>query len=231
MTSNKTIARIAGLLYLIVVLMGIFHLMYVPSKLIVWNNAAITYNNISASESLFRLGILGGFVCYLAFLLLPFVLYKLLKNVNKNWSVLMVVFGVMSAPLAFINFSNEFSVLTLISKAGSLNTFGITQLQDQVLLYLGFYNNGLQIISIFSGLWLFPFGLLVYKSGFLPKILGILLMMGCFGYLVDFTAGFLSPEYNKMAISKYMILPASIGEIGICLWMLFIGVREKKNML
>ena len=231
LSSNKNTARIAGLLYLIVVLTGLFHLMYVPSKLIVWDNAEVTFKNISASENLFRLGILGGFICYLAFLLLPLVLYKLFKPINKNWAVVMVTFGVISVPLAFINFGNEISVLTLIDKAKYLRTFDVNKLQDQVMLHMYSYNNGLQIISIFSGLWLFPFGYLVYKSGFLPKVLGVLLMIGCFGYLIDFVAGFLSVGYNKSDISNYLILPASIGEMGTCLWMLFIGIKEKKNTI
>lgn len=231
MTSNKRTARISGLLYLIVVLTGMFHLMYVPSKLIVWNNASTTFKNISDSETLFRLGILSGFVCYTAFLLLPLVLYKLFKPVNKVYAILMVAFAVVSVPMAFINFGNEFSVLTLISKADYLKTFETDKLQSHVLLYLHFYNNGNQIISIFSGLWLFPFGYLIFKSGLLPRVLGVLLMIGCFGYLIDFVGGFHFRSYNEMDISNYIILPASVGEIGTCLWLLVFGVKEKANNL
>lgn len=229
MTSNQRTARIAGLLYLIVVLTGIFYLIYIPSKLIVWNSAPATFKNISDSESLFRLGIFSGLICYTAFLLLPLVLYKLFKPVNKVYALLMVVFAEVSVPMAFINFGNEFSVLTLISKSDYLKVFEIDKLHAQVLLYLHFYNNGNQIISIFSGLWLFPLGYLIFKSGLLPKILGILLMIGCFGYLIDFIAGFLIPGYNKMEISNYVILPASVGEIGTCLWLLIRGAKNYKQ--
>ena len=228
MTSNKRTARIAGLLYLIVVLTGIFYLIYVPSKLIIWDSASATVKNITDSESLFRLGIFSGLVCYTAFLLLPLVLYKLFKPINKVYALLMVVFAVVSVPMAFINFGNEFFVLTLISKAAYLKTFEIDKLQAQVLLYLHFYNDVNQIISIFSGLWLFPLGYLIFKSGLLPKILGIFLMIGCFSYLIDFIGGLLFPGYNKMEISNYVILPASIGEIGTCLWLLIMGAKNYK---
>lgn len=229
MTSNKRTARMAGLLYLIVVLTGTFHLMYVPSKLIVWNNASLTFQNITESESLFRLGIFSGFICYIAFLLLPLVLYKLFKPVNKVYALLMVVFAVVSVPLAFINLGNELSVLTLLGKGDYLKTFETTTLQSQVLFYLHAYNNGNQIISVFSGLWLFPFGYLIFKSELLPKILGIFLMIGCFSYLIDFTGSFLFPAYDRMDISNYIILPASIGEIGTCIWLLIFGAKRYKQ--
>ena len=227
--SNKKTARIAGLVYLIVVLSGIFHLVYVPSRLIVRGNASATFNNIVSSETLFRLSIMGGLICYTFFLLLPLVLYKLLKPVNKTYSLLMVILVVVSIPISFINMLNKFAILSLISKADYLKVFEMDKLQAQVLLYLNFYNNGNQIASIFWGLWLFPFGYLVFKSGFLPKILGILLMVGCFSYLIDFIGDFLFPAYGQMGISTFVTLPGSIGEIGICLWLLIMGAKDSKQ--
>ncbi len=171
MNSNKKTTRIAGLFYLIVVLSGIFHLMYVPSELIVRGNASATFNNIIASETLFRLGIVSGLICYIFFLLLPVVLYKLLNPVNKTHALLMVILAVVSVPISFVNMLNKFAVLTLISKVDYLKVFEMDKLQAQMLLYLDSYNNGNQIASIFWGLWLLPFGYLVFKSGFLPIIL------------------------------------------------------------
>jgi hypothetical protein len=81
---------------------------------------------------------------------------------------------------------------------------------------------------VFWGLWLLPFGYLVYKSGFLPKILGILLMAGCFGYLVNFLGGFLFPQYASIGIAKFVSLPATLGEIGTCLWLLIIGLKKTR---
>lgn len=226
--SNKKLARIAGLLYLGVVLTGIFTLMYVPSKLIVSDNASLTYHNIASSQILFRLGIISGLLCYTFFLFLPFVLYKLLKPVHENYAKLMVLLAVLSVPIFFLNIQNEFTVLSLVND--TTNHFGLTaeQIQSQVMLHLDQYKNGMRIVHIFSGLWLFPFGYLVFKSGFLPKILGVLLMLGCFGYLINFIGQTLIPNYSKLGVSSYIRLPASIGEIGTCLWLLIMGAKEKK---
>ena len=228
MDSNKKPARIAGLLYLIVVLTGIFSLMYVPSKLIVRDNASLTFNNILESETLFRLGIVAGIICYTAFLILPIVLYKLLNQVNKTYAVGMVALAVISVPLSLVNLLNKVNVLTLIDKAQYLKVIEADELQAQVLLNLDFYNNGIEIASVFWGLWLFPFGYLVFKSGFLPKILGICLMAGCFGYLTNFIGGFLFQNYAGLGIARFVSLPGSIGEIGICLWLLIIGIKDKQ---
>lgn len=223
MTQIKKTARIAGLLYLAVVITGIFSLMYVPKKLIVWDNAAITFDNIVNNQTLFRFGVVGYLVCYIFFLFLPLVLYKLLKPINANYAKYMVILAVVSVPIAFTNSQNLFNILSLISGESYLNVFSNVQLKSQVFLYLNHYDNGSLIISIFSGLWLFPFGYLVYKSGFFPKFLGVLLMLGCFSYLINFMGHSLVPDYSKMGIASYIQIPASLGEIGSCLWLLIMG--------
>ena len=229
MKSNKKLARIAGLLYLGVVITGIFSLMYVPSTLIVEDNALLTFQNITSQESLFRLWIVSGLLCYTFFLFLPLVLYKLLKPVNENYAKLMVLLAVISVPIFFLNAQNLFNVLSLVSSANSYLGFSVEQIQSQVMLYLNQYDNGLRIVHIFSGLWLFPFGYLVFKSGFLPKFLGILLMLGCFGYLINFLGNSLISNYSEIGIASYIQLPASLGEIGICFWLLIMGVKENKR--
>jgi len=226
MTNRNKTARLAGLLYLILVISGITNLMYIPSKLIVWESAAETLENIMNSELLFRLGIVSGIITFLTFLLLPLVLYRLLSEVNKTYATLMVIFAVISVPISFVNILNKFSVLTLIGKANYLQDLDLSEIQLQVMFHLDSYNNGIEISQIFWGLWLFPFGYLVYKSGFLPKVLGILLMAGCFGYLITFFGGFLFPNFHKTAVSTIVGLPASIGEIGICLWLLIMGTKS-----
>jgi len=224
--SNKKTARIAGLLYLAVVLTGIFSLMYVPSKLIVWDNAASTFENIADNQMLFRLGIISGLACYIFFLFLPFALYRLLKPVDAGFSKLMVILAILSVPVYFINVQNQFTILSLVNDSGYSNAFSTDQIQAMVMLYLDQYENGMRMVHIFSGLWLFPFGYLVYKSKFLPKFLGILLMLGCFSYLINFTGNTLLSNYPETGIGKYISLPATIGEIGICLWLLIIGVKK-----
>jgi len=168
-------------------------------------------------------------LCYTFFLFLPLALYRLLKPVHAYYAVLMVLLAVMSVPVYFLNVQNQFSVLSLLD--GAKNSYGLTieQIQLQLMLYLDQYDNGMRIVHIFSGLWLFPFGYLVFRSGFLPKALGLLLMAGCFGYLVNFLGHTLFPAYAQLGISSYVRLPASIGEIGTCLWLLIVGAKEVKE--
>lgn len=228
MTDQNKKARLAGLLYLILVISGIFNLKVIPSKFIVWDNAALTLQNIIDGELLFRFGIVLGVFSFLTFLLLPLALYRLLSEVNKTYAALMVIFAVVSIPLSFVNLLNKFSVLTLISDANYLKGLDVSEIQTQVMFYLESYNNGLELSQVFWGLWLFPFGYLVYKSGFLPKVLGILLMAGCFGYLIKFVGGFLYSDFYDTTFASIVGKPASLGEIGICLWLLIMGTNTIK---
>lgn len=225
MTQEK-IARLSGVVYLGVVLTGIFSLMYVPSALTVWDSADTTYKNILSNLSLFRLGILGSILCSLLFLLLPLCLYKLLAPVNKNIAQLMVVFAVISVPITISNNQHKLDLLTLVQGDPYLRSISSENIEALVLLHLNKYNNGLLLAQIFWGIWLLPFGWLVYKSGFLPKILGILLMIGCFSYLTNFLGEIILPNYSALGIASIIHLPASIGEIGICLWLLIMGTKK-----
>lgn len=224
MEPTKRSARNAGLLYVIVVLAGLVHLMYVPSQIIVWKDAARTYENIVASEGLFRWGIVAGIVLYTAFLILPLALYRLLQHVNKPAAIAMVALSTVSVPFSLSNLLYEVNILTLIEKPGNVP---LEEIQSQVLLQLHHYNNGIQLSFIFWGLWLLPFGYLVYTSGFLPKFLGIFLMAGCFGYLINFFGNFLFDDYRDLGIERLVALPSRIGEMGICLWLLIVGIRQK----
>lgn len=228
MEPSKKTARTAGLLYLIVVLAGIFSLAYVPSALIDGKDAAKTYAILQASETLFRLGIVAGIACYTAFLLLPFALYKLLNQVHQTTAIVMVVLAVASVPFSLYNLVHKMDVLTLVGNGRFLDTMPLAERQTQVLLHLNYYENGIRLVSVFWGLWLLPFGYLVYKSGFLPRVLGILLMAGCFGYLINFIGGFLFPSYAASGIARFVSLPATFGEIGTCLWLLTVGIKTPK---
>ena len=226
MDSNKKIARTAGLLYLIVVVTGIVSLIYVPSQITVHGDASATVRNIVASEALFRFGIVTGLICYTAFLVLPLALYKLLSPVGRNAAVLMVTLAVASVPISFVSLLYKLDVLTLLSGAGYLQAFTTNQLQAQVMLSLDANSNGILLSSVFWGLWLLPFGYLVFKSAFLPRVLGVLLMIGGFGDLCDVLGHVLFPGYVDTAIASLVTLPGSFGEIGICLWLLIMGARE-----
>lgn len=223
--SNNSIARQAGLFYLGVVLTGIFSLMYVPSQLIVWNDAATTIKNISNSEILFRWGIVSSMACYVFFIFLPLNLFRLLESVNRWYAQLMVVLSIVSVPISFLNLSHKFSILNLLHPELP-STLTQEQVQEQVMFHLNAYNDGIVIASVFWGLWLFPFGYLVFKSGILPKVFGVLLMAGCFGYLINILANVINPSYSELGIAGWVRLPASLGEIGTCLWLLIMGAKE-----
>ncbi len=225
--TNKTTARLAGLIYLIVVVTGTFSLGYVPSKLIVWSDAAKTFQQITESQTLFRLSIISSVICYVAFLLLPFVLYRLLHSVNEIAAKLMVILAVVSVPISMLNLQNKYAVLTLINGTNYLKNVDTSQINSQTMFWLENYDRGILIASIFWGLWLFPFGFLVYKSGFLPKVLGILLMLGCCGYLVNFVGNTMFENYGGSLISSIASKPQALGEIGTCLWLLIRGMAEK----
>lgn len=225
--ADKTTARLAGFIYLIVVVTGIFSLAYVPSKLIVWNDAAKTFQQISESQTLFRLSLVSSAICYLAFLLLPFILYGLLHSVNKSVAKLMIILSVVSVPISLVNLQNKYAVLTLVNSTNYTQIFNPAQIQAQIMLLLENYDNGILILQIFWGIWLFPFGWLVYRSGFLPRVLGVLLMLGCVGYLISFVGNTMLPNYGETFIAGFATRPATLGEIGTCLWLLVRGLNEK----
>jgi hypothetical protein len=230
MTSENKISRLAGLVYLIVVVTGIFSLAYVPSQLIVPGNQQATLANIVESESLFRYGIASFLIKQVAFLLLPLVLFRLLRPVNQNVAILMVALAVVSVPIALVSLFSNLDVLSLLTNAYYSSTFTPEYLQATAMLLLDAYGNGLLVTSLFWGLWLLPFGYLVFKCAVLPKILGILLILGCFGYMIVVFGNLLVPGYSNTSLSKYALLPAAVGEIGTCLWLLFLGVRQPNEV-
>lgn len=224
--SNKSTARLAGFLYLGVVLSGILPLAYIPSKLVIRNDPDATFQSIVSSEPLFRYGIASGAVCYLFFLLLPLALYKLFRPIHAVYAKLMVLLVAISVCMSFLNLQNQFTILSLLNGRNNLSGLTPNQVQSQVLFCLAQYNNGIQTVEVFWGLWLLPFGYLVFASRMLPRILGVLLMLGCFGYLIDFFGYAVLVGYSKTAVSSYLSWPGRVGEIGTCLWLLVIGAKD-----
>ncbi|MEP6907902.1 MAG: DUF4386 domain-containing protein [Pseudoxanthomonas sp.] len=223
MGANKKTARLAGLLYLISVVTGVFSLMYVPSQTSGQGDTAAAVAHIINAEPLYRLGIAAGAVDYAIFLLLPLVLYKLLSSVNRSAAVTMVALALASVPLDFIALSTQLDILSLLDGAKYRGLLSSEQLQANAMLLLDSYHNRIAIAELFWGLWLFPFGYLVYKSGFLPRILGVLLMIGCFSYLITFFGQTLFPD---LAIPGFVMLPVMFAELGTCMWLLIVGARE-----
>lgn len=229
MSEENTISRWAGLLYLVVVVTGLFSLVYVPSQITVADDPRATAANIVSSESLFRLGIASFMIKQVAFLLLPLVLFRLFRSVDHAASVLMVALAAVSVPIALVSLASRLDALSVLTDPYFGQAFTAEHLQATAKLSLNAYRNGLLVTSLFWGLWLLPFGYVVVKSGLLPKVLGIFLMMGCLGYMVNVFGELLVPRYSESLVSSYAGLPAAIGEIGTCLWLLLVGVRRPKT--
>lgn len=223
----KTTARIAGVLYLLVIVFGMFAELYVNLRLIVPGDATATAGNIMASETLYRIGFMSGLFHHTCFLLLVLVFYKLLKPINKNIAALMLVLGLGAIPIMMLNMLNQFAALLLLSGVGYLTVFTANQLQALAMLFLDFYNHGYFIAGMFSGLFLLPLGYLFYKSGYVPRFLGIILMAGCFGYLLELFIVFVFPGYE--VVSYFGLAIAIIAEFSITFWLLLKGVNGRKK--
>lgn len=212
--SIQNSARIAGWLYLLLIPLGVFGIMYVPATLVVSGDAASTVSNIVANEMLFRLSILSAFLVQLVSIFVVLFLYKLLKPVNQNQAFLMALFLLLAVPIAFINELFYVAVLVVLNSAEL--SHGL------VPFFLELHEHGIFVAQIFWGLWLFPMGYLIFRSGFLPKFLGILLMIGCMGYLIDSVTHFLFPDFG-MTVSEFTF----IGELLLPLWLVSKGVNVK----
>jgi len=225
MNSTKKAARVAGLLYLLVSIPFPFCVMYIPSRLIVYGDATATANKIRTSELLFRVGMVGELICTIGFIFVVFALYRLLKGVNRLQASLMVTLFVVSVPLSFLSVLNKIAALTLLSRADFLSAFDPRQLDALAMAFLNWHGSALVLAQIFWGVWLIPFGLLVFKSGFLPRILGIFLIIACFGYLADSFAFLLVPAYGDIVSRYAMVL--QFGELPIIFWLLIVGAKDQ----
>jgi Domain of unknown function (DUF4386) len=225
MNSTKKTARLAGVLYLVNGVTGFFGIIYVPGRLIVSGNAAATANNILASERLFRVGIVSELICAAEFVFLLWVLYRLLAGVSRTHASLMVILGLVFVPIMCVNVLNEIAALTLLRGADFLSAFDKRQLEAMAMLFLDLHRYGYVVGWIF-GLWLFPFGVLVFKSGFLPRILGVLLIAACFGYLADSLTPLLLPGYADI-VGRFASIALTLGEPAIILWLLIRGAKDQ----
>lgn len=225
MSSTRNPGRIVGLLYLLVSIPGIFALMYVPSKLIVHGNTTATVSNIAASETLFRAGITCNLISQIAFIWVGLALYDLLKGIHQRIASLMMGLVVVSVPIALLNELNSIAALMLIRRTDFLSVLEDPQRNALAMLFLNLHNRGFDIVGIFWGLWLFPLGLLVYRSGFFPRILGVLLILNCFSYVFNSLASVLLPQY-EIVVSHWM-KPLGFGELIFMFWLLILGAKPK----
>jgi hypothetical protein len=219
---NKT-ARMAGLLYFIYIIGSIIANLFGH---FVFMDASATVNNIMAHESLFRIGVVISLFSYVFFLLAAWALYVLLKPVNKNTALLFLLLNLGGFAILVYSHLNLFSSLTLLSGADYLKVFQPDQLQAQAMLFINLYKNGSAIAQIPYGVWLLPLGYLVFKSGFLPKILGIFLIADFFSQLIFVFQRFLLPGY--VVISYPCLVVSLIAEVSLTLWLLIKGVRDQK---
>jgi hypothetical protein len=183
-------------------------------------------NKIFASERLFRVGIVSELTCAAEFVFLLWVLYRLLGPVNKTHASLMVILGLLQIPIMFVNALNEIAALALLRGADFLAVFDQPQRQALAMQFLNLHGEGFVVAGIFWGLWLFPFGILVFKSGFLPRILGVLLIAACFGYLADSLTSLLLPSYEDV-VGRIANIPLTLGEPAIILWLLIRGAKDQ----
>jgi hypothetical protein len=216
-------ARIAGAVYLSMVLTGPFSLIYVPNKLIVRGNASATADNILSHEALFRLWITGDLWTHIIFICLGGTLYRLLSSVCKPWAVAMLAFVLVSAAVSFLNTLNNIAAFILFRGADFLSVFEQAQRNALGMLFLRLHSQGNFINEVFWGLWLFPFGLLVFRSGFLPRIIGVWLMINCAAWLVLSPIALFAPSYYDAAFQ--FAQPLLFGELAIMLWLLIKGAR------
>jgi hypothetical protein len=218
-------ARIAGVIYLSLVLVAPFSMLYVPGKLIVHGNAAASADNILAHETMFRLSIFGDLIGHVIFICLGIALYRLLSSVNKTWALLMVAFVLVSAAVGFLNTLNNIAAVILFRGGEFLSVLDKSQRDALAMLFLRLHSQGEFMNEIFWGVWLFPFGLLVFRSGFLPRLLGVWLIIACFAWVaLSMTAQFFPTNYSA---AFGWLQPAFFAEMAIMLYFLIRGANVK----
>lgn len=220
----KRRARLAGILYLFLVLSGLYGLIYLPSKIPQGGDAATTAKNILAHEFLFRTGLVNGMVSGLLFLFVVLALYRLFEPVDGKQARLMVILIVLQIPIGFML---ELFPLTslMILNGEALKVLEPGQKEPLALLLLEIANQGTRALELFWGLWLFPFAWLVWKSGFIPRILGLFLMLNGLAYILEWSTFLLFPSYK--ALVRVWVFPFFFGELAITLWLLIVGIRIK----
>ena len=222
MTRQQT-ARLAGTLYVAMGLPGAFTLVYIPSKFLVPGDATETASRIAAAPGLYRFGVFADLMCGVFAVWLAMVLYDLFKDVDRGQARLMVgfVFGMVAAGLVCTLMLAGPLVTT--SGASYLSVFDKHQLDALTLAFLGLRSQGLHAATMYWGVWLIPLGILVYKSGFLPRLLGVLVIIAGCSYVVDCLVYYFLPDYGRI-VANASTLPQAAGELGFTAWMLIKGV-------
>ena len=218
-------ARIAGAWYLLLVVTSLFSFIY-GNSVVVSGNATATAHNILSSETLYRVSIVFLLLAGVVFILLVRALYTLLSGVNRSQAWLMVTFALVSIPISFVGALFQFAAVTFMHGASFISGFNQSQLDALGMAFLNLSTQLANVNSIFFGLWLLPFGALVYASGFIPRIFGVLLIINCFAYLAISLVAMLNvpPPYSTV-FQAVVLLPQAAGELSIMAWLLIKGAR------
>jgi hypothetical protein len=226
MSTTYNPGRVAGFWYLLLVVIGPLRLIYIPSKLFVHGNATATANNIAAHEWLFRFGIVADLVAAVILIFLVLAFYRLFKDVDQNLAVLVVILGgVMPAVIYLVNAVSDFGALTAVRGADFLSAFDKPQRDALAMLFLRLHDHQNTAAEILWGLWLLPLAILVYRSRFLPRFLGVWLVINGFAYVIMSFTGVLLPQYqNKVFIISQ---PALFGELALMLWLVIKGAKPQ----
>ncbi|MFI5286960.1 MAG: DUF4386 domain-containing protein [Candidatus Dormibacteria bacterium] len=227
MNSPKRLARVAGVLYLLVAILGGFAEGFVEPKMYVAGNAAATAGNVVANAGLLRMGVVADLLDGAFFVFTALALYMLLKDVHKSAARAMLVFVALAAAITCVSAVFEFEGLRVATGGVNAATLGIGGSNALVLLLLDAQHYGLLTAQIFFGLWLAPLGYLAYKSGWFPKALGVALVVGGACYLVDLLAAFAAPDLGN-AIHGFITIPSAIAELSMVVYLLVIGVKTAK---
>lgn len=225
MSSERRLARIAGFLYLIVAALGGFAELYVRDRIVELGDPATTAESIRASATVFRAGFVADLAQATVFLFTAMALYLLLRGVNELVARAMVVIVAVSVGIMCLNLLNQYTALQLAT--GDVTGFAAGGSDALAGLFTEMHHAGYLIAQIFFGLWLLPLGYLVVRSGWFPRAIGVLLVAGCFGYLIDTFAGFLAPSAAQ-SIEAFVVAPAAIGELSFVVWLLVKGVRVRE---
>ena len=229
-SSPQVYARVGGFAYLIIIVAGAFGEMYVRSTIIVSGDAAATARNILSNSLLWRMGIAGDLLMHVCDVILMMCLYVLLKPVNKNLALLAVLFNLIQTSVLVANKLNLLMPLFLLGSADYLRVFDPLQLQSLSYLFLKAHGYGFGVGLIFFGCECLILGYLIFRSGFFPKVIGVLIQIAGLCYLINSFAMIVAPELSNFSL----LIPAFIGELSFCLWLLIKGVnipkwREKES--
>jgi len=228
MISNKNLARIAGLLYLIVIATGLFAEVFVRQALKVSGDALSTAHNIQSSEMLFRWGFVADIINFVCGLPCVLIIYFLFKQINKFLLQLALIFVVIQTAIIAVNLLNQISPLLILSNNAYLNTFQPNQLATLSQLSLNIQGVGYAIGLVFFGVYCLLVGYVIFKSKMVPKFLGILYIISGVGYLINSFTMLLSKGFSN-PLFTYVAIPIFIGELSFCMWLLIKGVENSNN--